>query len=359
MKPLNFYAGPAILPEPVLQQARTAVENFEGTGLSILEVSHRSKEVVAFIEEAEQLVKELLGLPEGYHVLFLSGGASSQFYMTAMNLLDQDATAGYVNTGAWSTKAIKEAKMFGNVVELATSKDSNFQYIPKGYDIPEDLSYLHLTSNNTIFGTQYFSWPDTDVPIVCDMSSDIFSQPISTPIERFGVIYAGAQKNMGPAGTTLVIVREDMLGKVNRQIPSMLNYKTFIGKQSSFNTPPVFPIYVSMLTMRWIKELGGLKAMEQRNHEKADLVYDEIDRNPCFSCPVAKEDRSLMNAIFTANDDAYEAPFLDACKQAGIVGIKGHRSVGGFRASIYNAMEKSSVEALVDVMKNFAEKYAG
>ena len=359
MKPLNFYAGPAILPEPVLQKAKEAVENFEGTGLSILEISHRSKEVVAFIEEAEQLTKELLGLPEGYHVLFLSGGASSQFYMTAMNLLDKNATAGYVNTGAWSTKAIKEAKLFGNVKELASSKDDNFQYIPKDYDIPEDLSYLHLTSNNTIFGTQYFSWPETNVPIVCDMSSDIFSQPVSTPIDRFGIIYAGAQKNMGPAGTTLVIVREDMVGKVNRQIPSMLDYRTFFGKQSSFNTPPVYPIYVSMLTMRWIKELGGLKAMEKRNQEKAKLIYDEIDRNPCFTCPVAKEDRSMMNAIFSANDESYEKAFLDACKKADILGIKGHRSVGGFRASIYNAMEKSYAETLVDVMKNFAEKYAG
>lgn len=356
MKPHNFYAGPAILPQSVLDQARDAVQNFSNTGLSILEVSHRSKEVVAFIEEAEALVKELLQLPDGYHSLFLSGGASTQFFMTAMNLLDDKGSAGYVDTGSWSAKAIKEAKAFGDVKVLASSKENHYRHIPKDYDIPADLSYLHLTSNNTIFGTQYFSWPETNVPIVCDMSSDIFSQPF--PIEHFGLIYAGAQKNMGPAGTTLVIVREDMLGKVSRHIPTMLNYRTFFGAQSSYNTPPVFPIYVSMLTMRWVKALGGLDAMGKRNREKADLLYNEVDRNPCFECPVLPEDRSMMNAVFFPTLEEYEAPFLERCKKENILGLKGHRSAGGFRASIYNAMELDSVQYLVDIMSDFANTYA-
>lgn len=357
MKPHNFYAGPAILPQSVIDQSKDAIANFAGTGLSILEVSHRSKEVVAFIEEAEALVRELLGVSEDYHVFFLTGGASTQFFMTAMNLLDEKATAGYVDTGSWSAKAIKEAKAFGNVAVLASSKENKYRHIPKEYDIPSDVSYLHLTSNNTIFGTQYFSWPETDVPIVCDMSSDIFSQPF--PAERFGLIYAGAQKNMGPAGTTLVVVRNDMLGKVSRQIPTMLDYRTFVGAQSSYNTPPVFPIYVSLLTMRWVKEQGGLAAMEKRNREKAEIFYAEVDRNSCFECPVRQEDRSLMNPIFFATKEEYEAPFLEACKQAKIMGIKGHRSAGGFRASMYNAMEKASVEVLVEVMKQFENQYAG
>lgn len=356
MKPHNFYAGPAILPQTVLEQAKNAVENFAGTGLSILEVSHRSKEVVAVIEEAEALAAELLGLPAGYHVFFLTGGASSQFFMTAMNLLDDSAAAGYVDTGSWSAKAIKEARQFGEIKVLASSKEDKYRHIPRGYEIPGGLSYLHLTSNNTIFGTQYFDWPDTDLPIVCDMSSDIFSQQI--PIEKFGLIYAGAQKNMGPAGTTLVIVREDMLGKVKRSLPTMLDYRTFIGKQSSYNTPPVFPIYVSMLTMRWVRDMGGLSAMADRNRRKADLLYEEVDRNPCFECPVRFEDRSTMNAVFFPTAEAYEAPFLERCKREQILGIKGHRSAGGFRASIYNAMELDSVRHLVDVMSDFANEHA-
>lgn len=356
MKPHNFYAGPAILPNTVLEQAGKAVSNFADTGLSLLEVSHRSKEVVAFMDEAELLVSKLLNLPDHYKVLFLSGGASSQFYMTAMNLLNDKETAGYVDTGSWASKAIKEAKMFGNIEVLASSKESRYNHIPKNYQIPDSLKYLHLTSNNTIFGTQYFQWPDTKAPIVCDMSSDIFSKPF--PLEKFGLIYAGAQKNLGPAGTTLVIVREDILGTVERSIPTMLDYKTHIAKKSSFNTPPVFPIYVCLLTLRWIDQMGGLGAMEKRNRKKAELLYNEIDRNPCFSCPTAKEDRSLMNVAFVATDEKFEAPFLELCKKEQILGLKGHRSSGGFRASIYNAMELESVQHLVSVMRAFATDHA-
>jgi len=355
MKKHNFYAGPAILPQSVMQKAAEACVEYDGIGLSVLEISHRSKEFTAILNEAVELSKELLHVSDDYAALFLTGGASSQFYMTAMNLLNEDATAAFVDTGSWSTKAIKETKLFGNVDVLASSKDKNYTYIPKGYEVPSNATYLHLTSNNTIFGTQYHSWPDTDVPFVCDMSSDIFSRPID--ISKFGIIYAGAQKNMGPAGVTLVIVRKDLLGKVNRQLTSMLNYETHIGKNSAFNTPPVFPIYVSMLTMRWVKENGGVEAMQKRNAEKASLLYDAVDANPLFTCPVAEEDPSHMNAVFIANDEKIEAPFLEACKAADIIGIKGHRSVGGFRASMYNAMDKSSVEVLVEVMNDFAQKH--
>jgi len=355
MKKHNFYAGPAILPQSVMQQASQACLEYDGIGLSILEISHRSKEFTAILNEASALAKELLKVDDDYAALFLSGGASSQFFMTAMNLLDENGKAAFVDTGSWSTKAIKEAKLFGEVEVLASSKEEKYTYIPKDYKVPEDATYLHLTSNNTIFGTQYHSWPETDVPLVCDMSSDIFSRPID--VKRFGIFYAGAQKNMGPSGVTLVVVRKNLLGKVNRKLTSMLNYETHIGKNSAFNTPPVFPIYVSLLTMRWVKENGGVEAMQKRNAEKAELIYGEIDRNPLFNCPVAKEDRSYMNAVFIADDEAHEKPFLEACAAADIIGVKGHRSVGGFRASMYNAMEKSSVEVLVDVMKDFAEKH--
>lgn len=354
MKKHNFNPGPAILPQSVMQQASEACLDFEGTGLSILEISHRSKEFDAVLDQAVASVKELLGADDSYAVLFLGGGASTQFFMTAMNLLDENKMAAYVDTGSWSSKAIKEAKLFGKVNVLASSKESNYTYIPKEYSVPSDATYLHLTSNNTIFGTQYHWWPETNVPIVCDMSSDIFSRPVD--IERFGLIYAGAQKNMGPAGVTLVVVRKDMLGKVSRTMPSMLNYQTHVENNSSYNTPPVFPIYVSNLMLDWIKNNGGLEAMAARNQEKADLLYTEVDANPLFHCPVAKEDRSHMNAIFIAKDEAHEKPFLNACKEAGIEGIKGHRSAGGFRASMYNAMEKESVEVLVEVMQDFAQK---
>lgn len=354
MKKINFYAGPAILAQEVLEEASKSALSFNDMGLSILEISHRSKEFVAVLDEAESLVRELLEVPDDYAVLFLSGGASSQFYMTAMNLLGENEKAGYLDTGSWSSKAIKEAKLFGNIEVLESSKDKNYSYIPKGYEIPSDLRYLHLTTNNTIFGTEIFEWPDTDVPYVADMSSDIFSRPVD--VSKFSVIYAGAQKNLGPSGVTLVIVKKDILGKVERTMPTMLKYETHIAKQSSFNTPPVYPIYVSMLTLRWIKKNGGLAAMEERNKEKAALLYDEIDRNSCFVGTTAVEDRSRMNACFLLKDESLEAAFLSDCANAGCVGVKGHRSVGGFRASIYNAMPKSGVQTLVDVMKEFESK---
>jgi phosphoserine aminotransferase len=352
----NFSAGPAILPQEVFEKASNAVVDYNGIGLSILEISHRSKEFVEIMDRAVELVSDLLDLPENYKPLFLTGGASSQFFMTAMNLLDKDQTAYFVDTGSWSTKAIKEAKVFGNVEVLASSKDENFTYIPKDYSVPDDGRYLHLTSNNTIFGTQLHNFPDSPLPIVCDMSSDIFSRKL--PIDKFGIIYAGAQKNMGPAGTTLVIVREDLLGKVEREIPTMLDYRTHIKKNSAFNTPPVYPIYVSMLVLEWLKDLGGVEEIAKRNEEKAGLLYAEIDRNPLLKGVVNQEDRSLMNATFVLKDDSLDEAFLDACKEANCVGVKGHRSVGGFRASIYNAMPIKSVRLLVEVMKEFEQKHA-
>lgn len=351
IKKHNFSAGPAILPQTVIEQAAAAVLNFNNSNLSILEVSHRGKDFVAVMDEATRLVKELLGLGEEFEVLFLTGGASSQFYMTAMNLLNENETACYIDTGAWSTKAIKEAKMFGKVNVLASSKDKNFGYIPKGYAIPADTKYLHLTSNNTIYGTQLQKLPDTSTPIVSDMSSDIFSRPIDP--SRYDLIYAGAQKNLGPAGTTLVIVRKDILGKVSRAIPTMLDYSTHVAKGSMFNTPPAYPIYVCMLTLRWLKEQGGLEQVQKMNEKKAALLYDEIDRNPHFKGTVAKEDRSLMNVTFMMEEDSLTEKFMAAATEVGCVGLKGHRSVGGFRASIYNAMPYESVSALVEVIHNF------
>jgi len=355
MKKHNFYAGPAILPQSVMEQASQAAKDLNGIGLSILEISHRSKEFAAVMDEIISSSKELLNIPDGYEVLFLTGGASSQFYMIPMNLMPSNGKACYVDTGAWSTKAIKEAKLFGDIQVLASSKEKKFTHIPKDYAIPSDATYLHLTSNNTIYGTEYHSWPETSVPFVCDMSSDIFSRPID--IERFGVVYAGAQKNLGPAGVTMVIVRKDLLNKVDRTIPTMLDYNTHIKKQSTFNTPPAFPIYVCMLTMRWIKEHGGVAAMQARNKEKAAILYNEIDSNPMFAGTAAKEDRSLMNVTFLLKDSDLNEAFLAACTDAGCVGVKGHRSVGGFRASIYNAMPKESVQVLVDVMKDFSKQF--
>ncbi len=355
VKKYNFSAGPAILPAEVIEEAAKAVANYHGTGLSLLEMSHRGKEFVAVLDEAVALVKELLNLSDDYDVVFLTGGASSQFFMVPLNMLESGETACYVDTGAWSTKAIKEAKLYGEIKTLGSSKDSNFNFIPKTIDIPADAKYLHLTSNNTIYGTQYHDWPDTNVPIVCDMSSDIFSRPI--PIEKYGMIYAGAQKNMGPAGTTLAIIRKDMLGKVSRSIPTMLNYQTHINKGSSFNTPPVYPIYVCMLTLRWLKAQGGVKAMQVHNEEKAAMLYNEIDTNPLFEGAAAKEDRSLMNVTFTMKDDSLTNEFLQLAEEAGCVGLKGHRSVGGFRASIYNAMTKEGIQVLVDLMQAFAKKH--
>lgn len=355
MKKHNFNAGPAILAPSVLQKASEAAADLNGMGLSILEISHRSPEFSNVLNEAVQLVVEILGLDDNYAVLFLTGGASSQFFMTAMNLLNKEDAACYVDTGSWSGKAIKGALPFGNIKILVSSKDSNYNYIPKNYAVPATAKYLHLTSNNTIYGTQYHSWPETEVTIVSDMSSDIFSRPID--IKRFGLIYAAAQKNLGPAGTTLVIVHKEMLGKVSHNIPTMLDYQTHINKNSNFNTPPVFPIYVSLLTLRWIVEGGGLEAMSERNRKKAKLLYDEIDSNPLFVGTAKKEDRSLMNATFVMNGPDLEPAFFQLCNEAGCVGIKGHRSVGGFRASIYNAMPIESVQVLVDAMRDFAAKH--
>lgn len=355
MKKHNFSPGPAILPAEVIQEAAEGVRDLNGNGLSILEISHRSADFTAIIEEAESRLRSTLGLSDDYAVLFLSGGASSQFFMVPMNLLNEGDTAGYINTGSWSDKAIKEAKAFGNINVLASSKAENYTYIPRGYDIPSDLRYLHLTSNNTIFGTQFHDFPETSVPLVCDMSSDMLSRPI--PVERFGLIYAGAQKNLGPAGVTIVIVRKDLLGEVQRHVPTMLRYQTHIENGSLYNTPPVFPIYVVMLTLRWLEDNGGLAAMTKHNEEKAALLYDEIDSNPLFHGTVTqKVDRSLMNVTFVMEKPELEKSFLESAKAAGLVDIKGHRSVGGFRASIYNAMPKDSVQVLVDVMREFTRK---
>ena len=354
MSIINFYAGPAILAKEVLEEAKQGVENFKGMGLSVLEISHRSKQFVEVLEEAEARVRSLLNVPEEYGVLFLTGGASSQFYMTAMNILNEDESAGYLDTGAWSTKAIKEAKHFGKIEMVASSKDKNYSYIPKGFAIDPNFRYLHLTSNNTIYGTQIKTFPDTDVRLVCDMSSDIFSKPID--IERFDIIYAGAQKNLGPAGTTLVIVKKDILNRVNRTLPSMLNYQTHIDKGSSFNTPPVYAIYVSMLSLRWLEQNGGISAMQKKNEEKAAILYNEIDRNGLFYGTANEEDRSLMNVCFLPKNEDDTARFIQKAADAGCVGIAGHRSVGGFRASIYNAMTKEGVQRLVDVMQEFEKE---
>ncbi|MDD4514068.1 3-phosphoserine/phosphohydroxythreonine transaminase [Massilibacteroides sp.] len=355
MKKHNFYAGPSILSEYTIKNTAAAVENFAGTGLSLLEVSHRSKEFVAVSDEARALVKELLDVPAGYEVVFLGGGASMQFCMVPFNLLNKKAS--YLDTGTWASNAIKEAKYFGEVDVVASSKDANYTYIPKGYSVPEDSDYFHFTSNNTIFGTEMRYDPDVKVPLVSDMSSDIFSRPID--VSKYAVIYAGAQKNLGPAGVALVIVRQDALGHVDRPIPTMLNYNTHIAKESMFNTPPVLPIYSSLQTLKMYKELGGIKVLEQRNLDKAAILYDEIDRNKLFKGTAAVEDRSIMNVCFVMNDEykELEADFNTFASAAGMVGIKGHRSVGGFRASIYNAMPKSSVEALIQVMKDFENKH--
>lgn len=349
MKKHNFSAGPCILPQEVLQQASDAVRNFEDLNLSLIEISHRSKEFVAVMEKARSLVKELMDLPEGYSVLFLQGGASLEFLMTAYNLMKTDGKAGYMDTGTWSSKAIKEAKLLGDVDVFASSKDAGFNYIPKNYTLPTDVDYIHVTSNNTIYGTQLKSFPKTDNLLVCDMSSDIFSRELD--FSQFDLIYAGAQKNMGPAGTTLVVVKDSILGKTGRNIPSMLDYQVHISKDSMFNTPAVFPVYVSMLTLQWLKDLGGIKAIEKINEEKAALLYEEIDRNPLFKGFAAKEDRSLMNVTFNLTDESYKEKFDEMWNAAGISGLKGHRSVGGYRASIYNAMPKESIQVLVDTMR--------
>jgi len=345
----NFSAGPSILPAEVFEQASRAVLGFENVGLSLLEVSHRSKEVVAMVDKAVALVRELLEVPEGYAVLFLQGGASMQFYMSALNFLSKGGKAGYIDTGVWSAKAIKEAKKLGEVVEVASSKSQNYNHIPKGYHIPTDLDLLHYTTNNTIYGTEFFETPKSPVPLLADMSSDIFSRRFD--VADHALIYAGAQKNMGPAGVTLVIVKEELLGKTGRNLPSMLDYRVHIKGESMFNTPPVFAIYVSMLTLQWLKDRGGVAWAEQNNRAKADLFYSELDRNGLFVGTAATEDRSRMNATFLLRDEAHTDRFSAMLKEAGISGLKGHRDVGGFRASMYNALPIESVQVLVDVMR--------
>ena len=354
MKKHNFSAGPAILPQEVIQGAAEAVLELDDIGLSLIEISHRSNEFKAIMEEACDLALQILGLEgKGYKAMYLQGGASMQFLMTAYNMLE--SKAGYVNSGTWSTKAIKEAKILGDVIELASSKDKNFNYIPKGYDIPNDLDYLHITSNNTIFGTQYKNLPETSVPLVADMSSDIFSRPLD--YSKFDLFYAGAQKNMGPSGVTLVIIKETAFNKVTRSIPSMLNYEIQANAGSMFNTPPVFPVYTVLLNLRWILKNGGLSGMGIQNEKKAAMIYDEIDRNPLFEGFANLDDRSAMNATFNLIDDSSAAIFDTIWNNAKISGLKGHRSVGGYRASIYNALSVESIQTLVDCMKEFERTF--
>ncbi|MCR9182241.1 MAG: 3-phosphoserine/phosphohydroxythreonine transaminase [Flavobacteriaceae bacterium] len=354
MKKHNFSAGPSILPQEVFKEAAAAILDYNNSGLSILEISHRSKDFIAVMEKAKSLSLELLGLEnKGYQALFLQGGASTQFVMLAQNLLE--SKAAYLNTGTWSDKAIKEARFFGEVIEIASSKDKNYNYIPKNYEIPDDVDYFHCTSNNTIYGTQLKEFPKANTPLVCDMSSDIFSRNID--FSQFSLIYAGAQKNMGPAGTTLVIIKESILNKVSRAIPNILNYNSHIDKESMYNTPAVFAVYVSMLNLQWLKARGGVAAIEKQNNEKAALLYSEIDRNSLFEGFVSRdEDRSAMNATFNLTDETFKEPFETLLKEAGISGLNGHRSVGGYRASMYNAMPLESVQLLVEVMQELENK---
>lgn len=352
----NFSAGPCILPPEVLRKASESVLELEDHGLSLIEMSHRSKPFVEIMEKARNLVRELLNVPDNYSILFLQGGASLGFYMSAINFMKENGGKGaYLDTGAWSTKAIKEAKLLGEVDVVASGKDKDFTAIPKDYSIPSDADYFHITSNNTIRGTQLKEFPKSPVPMLCDMSSDIFSREIN--VSDFDLIYAGAQKNMGPAGTTLYIVNKDKLGKTGRSIPSMLDLMVHDGKDSMFNTPPVFAVYGSMLTLEWMKEQGGVAELEKRNDAKAKLLYDEIDRNPLFKGTTVEEDRSYMNPTFVLTDESLTERFDKMWKNAGVSGINGHRSVGGYRASMYNALPVESVQVLVDVMKEL-EKIA-
>ena len=351
----NFSAGPSILPQEVIKQAAEAVINFNNLNLSLLEISHRSKDFIAVMDKAKALVKELLNVPDGYSILFLQGGASLGFLQVPFNYMKVNGKAAYVNTGVWATKAQKEAKGFGEVIEVASSKDKNFSYIPKNYQIPTDADYLHITSNNTIFGTQFNNFPVSRIPMIADMSSDIFSKKID--VSQFDMIYAGAQKNMGPAGTILFIVKDSSLGKTGREIPTMLDFRSHIKGESMFNTPPVFAVYVSMLTLQWLKDNGGVEWMEGINQQKADLMYSEIDNNPMFEGTANKADRSNMNATFVLKDENLKEEFDKMWKAANISGIVGHRDVGGYRASMYNALPLASVQALVDVMKAFAVKF--
>lgn len=347
----NFSAGPSILPRIAIENTAKAVLDFNGIGMSILEISHRTKDFEAVINEAVALFKEQLGIPEGYHVLFLGGGASMQFCMVPFNLLGKKAA--YLETGVWAKKAIKEAKGFGEVAVVASSADKNFNYIPQNYTVPKDADYFHITTNNTIYGTEIKTDIDCAIPLVADMSSDIFSRPVD--VSKYSLIYGGAQKNLGPAGATFVIVKDDILGKVSRHIPSMLDYRTHIADGSMFNTPPVLPIYTIMETLRWLKSVGGAKKLKEINIKKAQILYDAIDASPLFVGTVEKDSRSIMNICFVMQEKykALEDEFMTFAKQQGMVGIKGHRSVGGYRASTYNALPTESVQALVDCMKEF------
>ncbi len=355
MKIYNFGAGPSILPQEVMKATAEACISFGNTGLSLMEMSHRTPEFQAVMDEAQALVKELLNVPEGYSVLFVGGGASLEFCMVPYNFLEKKAA--YVNTGVWATKAEKEAKLFGEVVEIASSADKNFSYIPRDYEIPTDADYLHLTSNNTIYGTELREDIDSPIPVICDMSSDIFSRPVD--VSKYAMIYGGAQKNLSMAGVTFVIVKDDMLGKVSRPIPTMIDYRTHVKKGSMFNTPPVVPIYCALQTLKWIKAQGGVKEMERRAHERADLLYAEIDRNTMFRGTAREDSRSLMNITFVMAEGKEDlaADFLAYAKAQGMVGIKGHRDVGGFRASCYNAMPVEGVQALIKCMQEFEAQH--
>ena len=356
MKKHNFHAGPSILPRDVIEMTAQAILDFNGSGLSLMEISHRAKDFQPVVDEAVALFKELLNIPEGYSVLFLGGGASMEFCMVPYNFLEKKAA--YLNTGTWAKKAMKEAKGFGEVIEVASSADSGYTFIPKGYEVPADVDYFHITTNNTIYGTELHSDPQVDVPMVADMSSDIFSRPVD--VSKYICIYGGAQKNLAPAGVTFVIVKNDAVGKVSRYIPTMLNYQTHIEKGSMFNTPPVVPIYAALQTLRWLKAQGGVEEMQRRAKQRADMLYAEIDRNKLFRGTVtAQEDRSYMNICFVMADEYkdLEADFLKFATEKGMVGIKGHRSVGGFRASCYNAMPVESVQALIDCMQEFEKNH--
>lgn len=356
MKKYNFGAGPSILPQEVMKATSDACVEFQGMGLSLMEISHRTKEFQAVMDEAQALFKELLNIPEGYSVLFLGGGASLEFCMVPYNLLNKKAA--YLNTGVWAKKALKEAKLFGEVVEVASSADANYTFIPKGYTIPADADYFHITTNNTIYGTELHEDLDSPVPLVADMSSDIFSRPVD--VSKYGLIYGGAQKNLSMAGVTFVIVKNELLGHVDRPIPTMLDYRTHVEKGSMFNTPPVVPIFCALQTLKWIKANGGVEAMQKRAKERAEVLYSEIDRNKLFRATVtAKEDRSYMNICFVMADEykELEADFLKFATERGMSGIKGHRSVGGFRASCYNAMPLEGVKALVACMQEFEAQH--
>ena len=352
----NFSAGPGILPLEVLKEASEACINFDNMNLSLLEISHRSKNYVKVMDEARALIKELFEVGDEYEVVYLGGGASTQFAMIPYNLLSDKGYAAYLNTGVWASKAIKESKIIGNTKVIASSEDKNFSYIPKDYEVPKDADYFHITSNNTIYGTQLKSFPKSDVPLVCDMSSDLFSRKVNA--KDFSLIYAGAQKNIGPAGSTMIMVKKDILGKTGRKMLSMLDYNVHIKGESMYNTPPVFPVYVTMLTLRWLKKNGGISWIEGINQQKADLLYSEIDRNSQFVGTTAVEDRSNMNACFLLNKTELEPEFDKLVKEANIDGIRGHRDVGGYRASMYNALPLESVQVLVEVMKTFESKFA-